>query len=73
MLVMASSFGLQHMALPLIDWQTSLSRFVGTFLKGLFVGAVYLKQRHLLPLTIAHWGLNFVGIGLLPLLWVLSQ
>jgi len=73
MLVMASGFGLQHIALPLIDWQTSLSRFIGTFLMGLFFGAVYLKQRHLLPLMIAHWGLNFVGLGLLQLLWVLSQ
>lgn len=71
--IMAFGFGLQHIALPLTDWQTSLSRFISTFLLGLLFGAIYQKQKRLLPLIIAHWAIDFVGLGLFPLLWVMSQ
>jgi len=51
------------------DWQTSLSRFISAFLIGLLFGAIYQKQKRLLPLIIAHWAIDFVGLGLFLLLW----
>lgn len=73
-LIMSIGFGAQHLALPLVDLQTSISRFIATFLSALiFFGPVYLKQKRLLPLVIAHWGLDFIGIGLFPLIAALSQ
>lgn len=67
-LLTAFFFGLQHLVLPLYDVQTSLSRFVGTFLIGLLFGALYQRQQRLLPLIIAHWLIDVIGLGLLPLL-----
>jgi hypothetical protein len=72
-LITALGFGLQHIALPFTDWQTSLSRFLSTFLLGLVFGALYQKQKRLIPLIIAHWLIDFIGLGLLPLLFVMSS
>lgn len=72
-LIMSLGFGMQHLALPLVSWQISLSRFISTFLLAPVFALIYLKQQRLLPLIIAHWGINFVGLGLLPLLWKLSS
>ncbi len=67
LLITALGFGLQHVLLPLVSVQVSLARLVETFLLGLAFGAAYLRWRRVLPLVVAHWGLNFV-VGLLPLL-----
>lgn len=67
LLINALGFGLQHVLLPLVSVQVSLARLVETFLLGLAFGAAYLRLRRVLPLIIAHWGLNFV-VGLLPVL-----
>ena len=67
LLITALGFGLQHVLLPLVSIQVSLARLVETFFLGLAFGAAYLRWRRVLPLIIAHWGLNFV-VGLLPLL-----
>ena len=72
-LIMSLGFGMQHLVLPLGSWQLSLSRFISTFLAAPVFALIYLKQQRLLPLIIAHWGINFVGLGLLPLLWRLSS
>lgn len=61
-------FGLQHIVLPWATWQVSLSRFVATFLAGLFLGWVFHRQQRLLPLIIAHWALDVVFLGMLPLM-----
>jgi membrane protease YdiL (CAAX protease family) len=61
-------FGLQHIVLPLYDAPTSMSRFVSTFLIGLLFGVLYHRQKRLLPLIIAHWLVDVIGLGLLPLL-----
>lgn len=67
LLITALGFGLQHVLLPLVSVEVSLARLVETFLLGLAFGAAYLRWRRVLPLIIAHWGLNFV-LGLLPVL-----
>jgi len=67
-LLTAFFFGVQHLVLPLYDVQTSLSRFVSTFLIGLLFGMLYQRQKRLLPLIIAHWLIDVIGLGLLPLM-----
>jgi membrane protease YdiL (CAAX protease family) len=61
-------FGLQHIVLPLYNVETSLSRFVSTFIIGLLFGVLYQRQKRLLPLIIAHWLIDVIGLGLIPLL-----
>jgi membrane protease YdiL (CAAX protease family) len=72
LLVVSLGFALQHTALPLVDVQTSLARLLGTFPIGLCFGLMYLRLRRLWPLIIAHWAIDFIGLGLLPLLAVLN-
>lgn len=73
LLIVSLGFGIQHIALPLVDWQTSLARFLGIFPIGLVFGWIYFKQRRLLPLIVGHWAVNFFGLGLLPLLAALNR
>ena len=72
LLVVSLGFALQHTALPLVDVQMSLARFLGILPVGLVFGLVYLRLGRLWPLIIAHWALDFIGLGLLPLLAVLN-
>ncbi len=72
LLVVSLGFALQHTALPLVDAQMSLARFLGTLPVGLAFGLVYLRLGRLWPLIMAHWALDFLGLGLLPLLAVLN-
>jgi uncharacterized protein len=71
--IVAVGFGLQHVALPLVDVWTSLCRFVTTLVVGLALNALSLRLGRLLPLVVAHWVLDFVLLGLLPLIVVLSR
>lgn len=71
-MIVSFGFGLQHVALPLIDWQTSLSRLLATFLSGILFGVLYLKLKRLVPLIVGHWALDFLFLGLFPLLAVLA-
>jgi uncharacterized protein len=71
--VVAVGFGLQHLALPLVDARTSLARFLATLIVGLALNALSLRLGRLLPLIVAHWALDFVLLGLLPLIAVLSR
>lgn len=68
LLIVTLGFGLQHVALPLVNWQYSLFLFLLALPVGLVMGIIYLKQRRLLPLIVAHWGFNFVLNGFLMLL-----
>jgi uncharacterized protein len=71
--MVAVGFGLQHLALPLVDARTSLARFLATLVVGLALNALYVRLGRLLPLVVAHWALDFILLGLLPLLVVLSR
>ena len=66
-LVTSLGFGLQHAMLPLNTFEWSLARVLATFVSGLVFGIMYVRWRRLLPLVIAHWALDFVFLGLLPL------
>lgn len=70
--IMSVGFGLQHAALPIVDWRTSLSRVLAMFLVGIVFGVFYLKLKRLVPLIVGHWALNFLFLGLFPLLTVLA-
>lgn len=70
--IMSLGFGLQHAVLPLIDWRTSLSRVLAMFLVGIVFGVLYLKLKRLVPLIVGHWALDFLFLGLFPLLTVLA-
>jgi membrane protease YdiL (CAAX protease family) len=67
-LLSSLAFGLQHVALPLVGVQVAISRVVPTFLAGLVLALLYVKLKRLLPLMVGHWLLDFVALGLLPLL-----
>lgn len=66
-LVTSLGFGLQHAMLPLNTVEWSLVRVLSTFVIGLVFGVIYIRWRRLLPLIIAHWALDFIFLGLLPL------
>lgn len=68
LLIMAVGFGIQHMAISAMDWQSAVARFIGTFLAGIVFGLFYMKHRRLLPLIIGHWLVNALFLGLLPLI-----
>lgn len=61
-LLVSLGYGLQHVALPLTDIQTSIARFLATFLQGGVYALLYLRLRRLIPLIVAHWAHNFVGL-----------
>lgn len=71
-LLPSMAFGLQHLALPLVDVQTSVSRVIPAFLAGLLLAACYARLKRIMPLVYAHWLLNFLGLGLFPLLAAVS-
>ncbi len=64
LVVTAVCFGLQHVPMSLETPQAALARFVTTFLLGLGLGGLVLWQRRLVPLVVAHWALDVVGLGL---------
>lgn len=64
-------FGLEHVGFALFweDWRFAAMRGLSTFLVGLVLGAIYLKQGRLVPLIVAHTLVNMVGLGLPALLF----
>ena len=53
----------QHVFLPLrFEWQWFISHFLGYLVGSIVTCLLYLRLRRLLPLHIAHWGLNLVGV-----------
>jgi membrane protease YdiL (CAAX protease family) len=62
LLLVSLGYGLQHIALPLTDPQVSVARFSATFLQGGVYALLYLRLRRLIPLIVAHWVHNFVGL-----------
>ncbi len=68
LLIMSLGFGMQHVAVPLVDWQFSLASFLEALAVGLILGFIYLRQRRLVPLIVGHWGANVVLTVLLILM-----
>nr|BBH86229.1 hypothetical protein KTC_09800 [Thermosporothrix sp. COM3] len=73
LLLSALGFGVQHIAFALTGWQDALARFLGMFLMAPVFCLLYLKMKRLLPLVIGHWLVDAVGLGLFPLLFLLTQ
>lgn len=57
-------FGLQHLALTAADPQAMLARVITTALVGVVFAVLALRLRSLLPLIIAHWAIDVLGLGL---------
>lgn len=54
---------LQHVFLPLrLEWQWLLSHFLGYVLGAAVTCLFYMRIRRLLPLHIAHWVVNIIGV-----------
>lgn len=71
--VVAAAFGLQHVAFELGgDPRAALARLIITAGVGLLLGALYAWRGRLLPLIVAHWLLDVLGLGLPILLWSLA-
>lgn len=72
LLIMSLGFAIQHIAYSMTSWQDALSRVIAMFLCGLVIGGLYQLTKRLIPLIFAHWLLDFLSLGLIPLLSVLA-
>jgi len=62
-LVVAFGWALQHIALPFqLDVQFLLLRVLPAIPFAIIVILIYAKTRRLLPLIVAHWGIQAIGI-----------
>ena len=59
--ITASGFALQHMTLRMVGLRFPIFFVLSAIPVGLFMGAIYLKQRRLLPLIVAHWLVGIIG------------
>lgn len=71
-LITAVFFGLQHAALSTDSLSSALARVITTFLAGLLFAFFAIKVRRLLPIIVAHWALDVVGLGLPMLMAALA-
>lgn len=69
--VVALLFSLQHVAFSLGSWDGVAARVIATFLCGLVFGALYVWLQRLVPLVVAHWLIDVLGLGL-PMLLAVS-
>lgn len=57
-------FGLQHVGFALTSGPDVAAKVLTTFFAGLVLGGLWLWMRRLLPLVLAHWGLDLLFLGL---------
>lgn len=62
-LVVAVAFAVAHVGLAAYSVDGVVVKLAATFVAGLALGLLYLWFRRLLPLVIAHWLLDVLGIG----------
>jgi membrane protease YdiL (CAAX protease family) len=67
-LIVSFGWGIQHCALPMVDGQWALYRFIVPFILGIVWSVLYFRLRSLLPFIISHWVLNFVSVLTLVIL-----
>lgn len=61
--IVAFGWGIQHIALPLtFDARFMLYRFLSFLPLAVVMTLVYLRTRRLIPLIVAHWAVDMVGI-----------
>ncbi|MFC1961021.1 type II CAAX prenyl endopeptidase Rce1 family protein, partial [Chloroflexota bacterium] len=73
MFIVSFSWGLQHIALPIIDWRWAIYRFTVPFLLGIIWSLFYFRLRRLVPFTIAHWAMNFASVLTLVVLPLMAR
>jgi membrane protease YdiL (CAAX protease family) len=64
-LMVSFGWGLQHCALPIVDWRWAIFRFAVPFVFGIAWSLLYLRTRRLLPLIVAHWAANTAAVLML--------
>ena len=72
-LVMSLGWGIQHIALPLIDWRWAVYRFAGPFVMGIVWSIFYLRTRRLLPFIVVHWAMDFSSVLMLVVLPMMAR
>lgn len=68
LVVVAVVFGLQHVGFALTSGPDVAAKVLTTLLAGLVLGGLWLWMRRLVPLVLAHWGLDLLFLGLPTLL-----
>ncbi|GAA1485212.1 CPBP family glutamic-type intramembrane protease [Brachybacterium fresconis] len=68
LVVVAVVFGLQHVGFALTSGPDVAAKVLTTLLAGLVLGGLWLWMRRLVPLVLAHWGLDLLLLGLPTLL-----
>lgn len=64
LVVVAIVFGVQHAGFALSTPPAVASKVLTTLLAGLILGALWLWMKRLMPLVLAHWGLDLLFLGL---------
>lgn len=64
LVVVAIVFGLQHIGFALTSGPDIAAKVLTTLFAGLLLGGLWLWMRRLMPLVLAHWGLDLLFLGL---------
>ena len=64
LVLVAIVFGIQHAGFALSTTPALASKVLTTLLAGLILGALWLWMKRLMPLVLAHWGLDLLFLGL---------
>lgn len=72
LILVAVIFGLQHTGFALTSAPDVAARVLTTLLAGLILGGLWLWLRRLMPLVLAHWGLDLLFLGLPTLMLSLA-
>lgn len=62
--VVAIVFALQHVGFALTSGPDVAAKVLTTLFAGLMLGALWLWMKRLMPLVLAHWGLDLLFLGL---------
>lgn len=64
LVVVAIVFGLQHIGFALTSGPDVAAKVLTTLFAGLILGGLWLWMKRLMPLVLAHWGLDLLFLGL---------
>jgi len=64
LVAVAAVFGIQHVGFALTSGPDVAAKVLTTFFAGLLLGGIWLWMRRLMPLVLAHWGLDLLFLGL---------
>lgn len=64
LVAVAAVFGIQHIGFALTSGPDVAAKVLTTFFAGLLLGGLWLWIRRLMPLVLAHWGLDLLFLGL---------